>query len=118
SLLALAAVAAIAVVVWCAGELAGWVVTGTWPPTPPSSAPALVVGLVEHPGRPWAGWPLPYRELAAGEYYVVLATVLAAAVGLGWSVAAGWRRWAGDTPTSRARSHSTAWARSRELRPL
>src|SRR5205807_3337205 len=75
-------------------------------------------GLVEHPGRPWAGWPPPYRGLAAGWYYLVLATALVAAVGLGWLVATGWRRCAGDAPTSRARSHSTAWARSRELRPL
>jgi type IV secretion system protein VirD4 len=118
ALVALAGLVAIAELMWCAGELAGWLAIGSWPRTSPSSAPRLVVALVQHPGRPWAGWPTPYRGLAAAEFYLVLATVLAAAAGLGWSVAAAWRRCAGDAPMSRARSRSTAWARSRELRPL
>ncbi len=118
SLVALVGVVAIAGLVWCAGELAGCLASGSWPRTPPSSAPAIVVRLVEHPGRPWAGWPPPYRGLAPGEYYVVLAAVLVAATGLVGLVAAGWRRCAEDIPPSRSRSRSTAWARRRELRPL
>jgi type IV secretion system protein VirD4 len=117
-LVALAGVVVIAELAWCAGELAGWLATGTWPRTSPSGAPAIVVGLVAHPGRPWAGWPLAYRGLAAGEFYLVMIAVLAVSTGLAWLVAAAWGRWAGDAPASRTRSRSTAWARSRELRLL
>ncbi len=115
---ALAAVAVIAGLVWCAGELAAWMATGTWPRLSPGAAPALVVGLVEHPGRPWGAWPPPDRGLAAGAYYLALVAVAAAAAGLGWSVAAGGRRLAGVGARAGGRSRSASWARSRELRPL
>ena len=118
---ALAAVASLGVfaaLTWCAGELAGWLATGTWPRTPASGAPGLVVTLVEEPGRPWSGWPPPYRGLGAIDFYLVLAAVIVAAVGLGWTAVAGWCRWAGGAATARVGSRSSAWARGRDLQLL
>ena len=59
ALLAVAAVAAAAELLWAAGEVAGRLASGTWPRMPASSAPALLIRLVEDPARPWSGWPPP-----------------------------------------------------------
>jgi type IV secretion system protein VirD4 len=113
-----AGLAAVAELVWAAGELAGWLATAVWPRTSPSSGPALLVGLVEKPGRPWAEWPLAYRGLDTVEFYGVLAAVLVVMACVCWMVVVAARLLSGDAASSRAESRSTAWARRRELSQL
>jgi type IV secretion system protein VirD4 len=59
-----AALVAVGALVWGAGELAGHLAHGAWPPLHLADAPAMAVALVRHPGDPAAGWPPTARRLA------------------------------------------------------
>jgi type IV secretion system protein VirD4 len=76
--------------VWAAGELAGLVTHGHWPPTGPSDAGRVLVLLLAHPARPGLAWPLPVRTMIpkAGVYYPVLAAISVLGTGLVWVIVA------------------------------
>lgn len=73
----LAALLCVSVLVWAAGEVGGLLSHRTWSPIGIDDAPALAVGLLQHPADPAASWPPAARRLAppAWLYYGLLGVV-------------------------------------------
>lgn len=138
--------AALAMMVWVAGELSGWLAHGSWPDQPVSSAGALLVGLIGHPARPALAWKGPAGAGIPGPglFYPILGGV---ALGAGMAAALAGRLYRrlrhggdparGSSPSMARRSFSgspgqrtilaargsgrgrgSAWARSKDLRAL
>jgi type IV secretory pathway TraG/TraD family ATPase VirD4 len=97
----LALLGAAAVLLWTAGELAGFLAHGRWPQVAIGDAPAVAAELVRHPSDPAGGWPPSARGSAppAWLFYGLLAVLLAALVGAGLAVAT---RAIGVSPERRA----------------
>ncbi len=83
-----------ALTVWAAGELAGLVTHGRWPPTGPAGAGRILVMLLAHPARPGLAWPPAARTAIPNAYiyYPVLAATAVLAAGIIWAVVAALRR--------------------------
>jgi type IV secretory pathway TraG/TraD family ATPase VirD4 len=86
---ALAALFAVAVMLWAAGELAGLLSHGSWPPIGIGEAPSVAAGLLSHPADPTAGWPAGARRAAppAWLYYGLLAVLVLALMAGGMAFA-------------------------------
>lgn len=132
--------AGVAVLVWAAGELAGWVTHGHWPRAGPGEAGRILLLLLGHPGHPSLAWPSQARSLIPGAtaYYTLLAaTSIVAGAGVrGVSSALGRQRLTerrlrphlldrspgsglGPGPSARRESfRSSTWARAGDLRAL
>jgi type IV secretion system protein VirD4 len=102
--------------VWAAGQVAGRIHAGRWPPVPLSSAGSVLAGLPHHWGDPRLAWPAPARPdlpgpgLLYGCALLLLAGFIAPA--LVW-------RLAGSTPYRRPRRAAGArWAGGADLRAL
>jgi type IV secretory pathway TraG/TraD family ATPase VirD4 len=76
----LAALFAAAVLLWAAGELAGLLSHGHWPPIGIGDAPSVAAGVLGHPADPAAGWPASARRVAppAWLYYCLLGVLVLA----------------------------------------
>lgn len=72
--------------VWAAGELAGRLVGGRWPPVPLSDAPAIAWRLPHHLGHADMAWPSRFRPWLTGSDHVLVAVLVAAVVVTGASV--------------------------------
>lgn len=75
----LALAASVSALVWAAGELAGRLVEGRWPPVPPEDAPVIAWRVPQHLGQLSAAWPARFRPWLDGSSSL-LAAVLAGAV--------------------------------------
>jgi hypothetical protein len=71
--------------VWLTGQLAGLLVSGSWPEVPLSELPGILGRLREHLGDPAAAWPAGVRGLLPGPLgmYATLAGILATPLALG-----------------------------------
>jgi hypothetical protein len=71
--------------VWLTGQVAGLLVSGTWPHVPLAELPGILVRLREHAGDPAAAWPANVRDGLPGPVgmYATLAGILATPVALG-----------------------------------
>jgi hypothetical protein len=89
-LLAIAVVMVVGGLVWLVGQLAGLLVSGTWPEVPLAELPGILVRLRDHAGDPTAAWPVGVRGRLPGPLgmYATLAGVLATPLALG---ALAWR---------------------------
>src|SRR5262249_51525408 len=88
---ALAALFAVAVLLWATGELAGLLSHGSWPPVGTGDAPGVAIGLRQHPSAPTAGWPATARRNAprAWLYYGLLAVLVLTAIAASLALAVG-----------------------------
>lgn len=110
------AVIGLGLILWAAGEVAGYLASGRWPGASLSQMGGVLVRIAESPGDPARAWPRGTRSLMPGPvlFYAVL-TVFIASTG---SVSvAGWRmfrRFLGS-PTS---ATGSKWATITDLRSL
>jgi type IV secretory pathway TraG/TraD family ATPase VirD4 len=76
-------------VVWVAGEVAGFLSHGAWPPMGLADAPGVAGSLVQHPGDPAAGWPAAARPVAPPTwlFYLLLVALIVLISGIGLAVA-------------------------------
>jgi type IV secretion system protein VirD4 len=97
----LAALLAAAVLLWAAGELAGLLSHGAWPPIGIGDAPGVAAAVLQHPADPAAGWPADARRLAPPTwlYYCLLGVLVLAIVATAVVVAV---HVAGRSPEQRA----------------
>ncbi|HUJ64145.1 MAG TPA: type IV secretory system conjugative DNA transfer family protein, partial [Acidimicrobiales bacterium] len=110
------AAAALGVWLWAAGQLAGWINSGSWPKVPVSSTGSILEGLTGHWTDPRQAWPATARPGLPGPwlmYGCALTFVLPPLL-----MAAAWRRRrtdprAGGQPVAGAR-----WASGGDLRAL
>jgi len=65
------AVAGAGLITWAAGQLAGWLTSGRWPPVPPDAVAGIVVRIPAHLGNLAAAWPVPARSQLPGEVLMV-----------------------------------------------
>lgn len=79
------AVAGTGLITWAAGQLAGWLTSGRWPPMPPGAVAGIVARIPAHLGNLAAAWPVPARSQLPGEVLMVavFALLLAASGALG-----------------------------------
>jgi len=104
---------AVGVLLWLAGELAGRVFGGAWPPVHASEMGSVVLRFPHHLGDPAAAWPAHTRELIPGPaaFYATLIALLLPVLGTGtWLAVRGGGR--------RSETDDARWACRRELRPL
>ena len=111
-----AGVAAVAcVLVWAAGQLAGRIWAGQWPPGSLLDSPLIVMRLIAHPEDPGGAWPDSVARLIPGPaaYYGTLAFLtLTAAIIAGY----GWRLWQRNNHPKD--QDGARWAKPRDLKPL
>ena len=100
----LAALGAASLLVWAAGELAGLLSHGAWPPIGIGDAPSVAAGLLQHPADPTAGWPANARRAAppAWLFYGLLGVLVLAITTSGTLVVI---HVFGRSPEQRAASH-------------
>jgi hypothetical protein len=84
-LLAIGTVVVVGGLVWLVGQLAGLLVSGTWPEVPLVELPGILARLRNHVGDPVAAWPASVRDRLPGPVgmYATLAGILAIPVALG-----------------------------------
>jgi hypothetical protein len=90
-LVAIATVLVVGGLVWLVGQLAGLLVSGSWPEVPLAELPGIMLRLREHAGDPAAAWPAGVRDGLPGPLgmYATLAGILATPLTLGvlaWSL--------------------------------
>ncbi|MBA2312037.1 MAG: type IV secretory system conjugative DNA transfer family protein [Actinobacteria bacterium] len=115
-LIAVLAVLGIGLVLWAAGEVAGYLSSGKWPGGSLSQMGRVLARLTETPGDPGQAWPRRGRSVMPGPvlFYGVLTTFVVAA---GILCVAAWRlfrRFLG-APTS---ATGSKWATPADLRSL
>lgn len=106
----------IGVVVWAAGEVAGFLASGRWPGTSLSEMGKVIVRLAKSPGDPAHAWPRGTRSLLPGAaaFYVVLVVMMLGALCVGIAGWSAFRRWLGEPGSVRG----SRWATGRDLRSL
>jgi hypothetical protein len=84
-LVAIGTVVVVGGLVWLVGQVAGLLVSGTWPEVPLSELPGVLARLREHAGDPAAAWPAGVREGLPGPVgmYATLAGIVATPAALG-----------------------------------
>jgi len=118
-LAAVGGVAALGVLAWAAGQVAGWVAHGAWPRVPVGEAFGIATRLPAHLGDPRQAWPAPVRDQLAGPvvFYTLAVGLLALPVAATVVVAA----YAGGRSRGRRRrerDRSPSWASARQVRHL
>jgi hypothetical protein len=84
-LVAIGTVVVVGGLVWLVGQLAGLLVSGSWPEVPLSELPGILARLRDHAGDPAAAWPASMRERLPGPVgmYATLVGILATPLALG-----------------------------------
>ena len=109
------AIAAVALLVWAAGQIAGRVAGGAWPPVNASDALGILIRLRGHLADPAGAWPADAQQLlpgAVGMYgsFGVIVAALMILTYAGLRLKPHGRTKRGDT--------SARWATRRDLAPL
>jgi type IV secretion system protein VirD4 len=115
-----AAAVALALALWAAGELAGFLSAGRWPVVPPSGAASLLLGVLTHPRHPALAWPRRARAELPGRavlYGLALALSIAA-VGGALAVLRVARSLLARAGRAGRAPQAAAWATAGDLGPL
>ena len=100
--------------VWAAGQLAGRIWVGQWPPVSLLDSPLIVIHLITNPEDPGGAWQPAATELVPGPtafYAVLVFLTLTAAFIVGY----GWHLW---QQNARKDDDGARWAKPRDLKPL
>ena len=102
--------------VWGAGQVAGRIGTGRWPPVPLSSTGSVLARLPHHWGDPRAAWPSKARADLPGPGLVYACALALLMIAITPAVA--WRRAAGASGRPGGGGSGARWAGGRDLRAL
>jgi type IV secretion system protein VirD4 len=116
---AVAAVVAISIAIWFAGQLSARIFSGAWPAAGPGSALAVVLHLIANPARPADAWPVADRHLipAPLPFYGTLGVVLLALGTVAATVAGTWARGAAKRRGRHTNPDRRGYARVSDLPP-
>jgi type IV secretion system protein VirD4 len=114
-----AIIAALGIVLWAAGQLAGLLTHGRWPDVPLQSAPGLAIRVPGHLGDPSQAWPSEARDQQAGPFvlYFVVLIIFALLMLIFLAASNFWGTYVASR-IRRERDRSTTWARPSQIRPL